>query len=77
MEIDTKQKYKYVIWKNCPHFTPEKNRRFRLGRISEGQHARYADGFEVFDAKYRKWVRASGNYIPARAAKLKEILEAA
>lgn len=73
MEINAKQKYEYVIWKNCPYFTAEKNRRFRLGRISKPQSD---EVWEVFDAKYRKWTRCSGSYRYARDAKLKEILEA-
>lgn len=71
--IDTAQKYDYVIWKNCAHFTPEKNRRFRLGRFS-GE--RFERKIEVFDAERRKWVPATGNYVVARDAKLKEIMEA-
>lgn len=71
--IGAAQKYDYVIWKNCPHFTAEKNRRFRLGRISETDHGRLE---EVFDADHRTWGRVSGYYVPTRAAKLKEIMEA-
>lgn len=71
--ITAAQQYDYVIWKNCPYFTPEMNRRFRLGRMSETPNGRLK---EVFDADHRRWVPATGNYICARAAKLKEIMGA-
>ncbi len=72
---NTEQNFTYVIWKNSKHFTPEKNRRFRLGRISGEPDCCGRRKTEVFDAERREWTQTSGNYVIARAAKLKEIME--
>jgi hypothetical protein len=71
--VTAPQNYNFVIWKNCPYFTPAMNRRFRLGRTSETPNGRLK---EVFDADHRRWVPATGNYVYQRAAKLKEIMGA-
>lgn len=80
--ISAIQEYDYVIWKNCPHWFPDRNRRFRLGRISSATITMpppvtsNGELWEVFDADNRTWGRVSGNYVIARPAKLNEIMGA-